>query len=229
MSAIALLSGGLDSTVAATYADRHGGLDLALTLDYGQRAAAKEIEAAASIAEVLTAEHHVVSLPFLEEMGANALTRTGVPLPEADQDSLLDAEAAARRAKQVWVPNRNALFIHVAACFAQAYDLETLVVGFNREEGETFPDNRPGFLDACNRTLSYTLDSPVRVESPTLNWDKPEIVRQGLILDAPLHKVWSCYDSGPMHCMRCESCQRLKRAFQQAGVWDRLSIHFMED
>ena len=222
MPALALLSGGLDSTVAAAHAARHGGLQVALTLDYGQRASMREIEASASIAASLGTEHKVVSLPFLKAISGSALTDDRGEIPAPSPGGLDDPEAAPERAKSVWVPNRNGLFIHVAACFAQGLGLDAIVVGFNREEASTFPDNRPEFLDACTRALSFTLDAPVRVESPTKNLDKTGIVRLGLELDAPLHLIWSCYGAGPGHCFECESCLRLKRALENAGAWEKL-------
>jgi 7-cyano-7-deazaguanine synthase len=223
MAALVLLSGGLDSTVAAAHAVRHGGLSLALTFDYGQRARAREIEASAAIAAHLGASHRVISLPFLGELSRSALNRPEDELPQACAEDLDDPGLAEARARSVWVPNRNGLFIHAAACFAQAQGLDTLVVGFNREEAKTFPDNRPEYLEAMTRTLAFTLDTPVQVISPTRDLDKAGIVRLGLDLDAPLHRVWSCYEAGPGHCFRCESCRRLERALRAEEVWDRLA------
>ena len=47
MSSIVLLSGGLDSAVSLKRAFDETGVTLALTVDYGQRAAAREAAAAA--------------------------------------------------------------------------------------------------------------------------------------------------------------------------------------
>jgi 7-cyano-7-deazaguanine synthase len=222
MPAVALLSGGLDSTVAATHAARRGGLALALTLDYGQRAVKREIAASASITAFLEAEHRIVSLPFLTDLSDSTLTDRKKRVPKPTSEGLDDPEEARERARSVWVPNRNGLFIQVAACYAQSLGLDKIVVGFNREEAITFPDNRPEYLEACTRVLSFTLDEPVRVESPTKDLDKTGIVRLGLELDAPLHLIWSCYGGGGGHCFRCESCCRLRRALESAGAWEKL-------
>lgn len=223
MTGLVLLSGGLDSTVAAAHAARHEGLALALTMDYGQRARTREIQASAAVAAHLGVAHRVVRLPFLEEISSSALNRSAKELPRTSLDNLDVAEKAQRRAQAVWVPNRNGLFVHAAACFAQAEGLDAIVVGFNREEAATFPDNRPEYLTALARTLEFTLDQPVRIESPTQDLDKPGIVRLGLDLDAPLHLIWSCYGDGSGHCFRCESCMRLERALRAEGAWDRLA------
>ena len=218
MTAVALLSGGLDSLVAATHAARHGGLALALTVDYGQRAFIRERDAARAVAEILGADHNVVDLTFLGGLGASALTRRDRDLPVTDSTDLDRREAAEDRARSVWVPNRNGIFIQVAAAFAQDRGLGRVIVGFNREEAVTFPDNRIEFLEASTSALAFTLNRPVSVESPTALLDKPGIVKLGLRLGAPLRRIWSCYDGGERHCGRCESCLRLRRALEAGGV-----------
>ena len=217
MSALALLSGGLDSLVASAHAARHGGLALAITYDYGQRASAREREAASTIAAELGAEHRVVPLPPLNR--SSALIDRGRAIPSADAGGLEDPDLAA----QVWVPNRNGLFIHAAACIAASEGLDEIIVGFNREEARTFPDNSPEFIEATNRALTFSLDAPVRVASPTTGLTKAQIVHLGVILAAPLHEVWSCYTEGPVHCMHCESCLRLKRALELEGIWEKIA------
>ena len=47
---------------------------------------------------------------------------------------------------------------------------------------------------------------------------KPQIVKLGMRLGAPLQLVWSCYRAGTRMCGRCESCARLDRALRVAGA-----------
>ena len=102
---------------------------------------------------------------------------------------------------------------------ADALDYQHIILGLNREEGATFPDNTPAFAEAATRLLALSTLRRPRVESPTSTLTKPEIVQLGLRIGAPLELVWSCYDGGPSHCWRCESCVRLRRALEQAGAW----------
>ena len=70
---ISVLSGGLDSTVAtATFKDNYH--IHALTFDYGQRSAEMEIKSAHEVCKELGAEHTVIKLPWLSELGKSALT-----------------------------------------------------------------------------------------------------------------------------------------------------------
>lgn len=219
MTGIALLSGGLDSTVAAAMAAKRGGLRLAITADYGQRAAPREIRAGERIAEALGCEHRVVELPFLEAVTRTALVARDRDLPNPTLAELDDAAGAAKASmRAVWVPNRNGLLINVAAAIGEAIGATRVVVGFNREEAVTFPDNGPEFLAAATAALAYSTANAMVVESPTVLLDKIEIVAEGARIGAPLHYVWSCYAGGERHCCACESCLRLLRALDANGL-----------
>jgi 7-cyano-7-deazaguanine synthase len=114
----------------------------------------------------------------------------------------------------VWVPGRNAVFVAVGAAWAEALGCPVVLTGFNREEADTFPDNSPEFVAAAGRFLASGTRSGVRVESPTLHWDKPEIARQARALGLGPDDFWSCYQDGPEPCHRCESCLRSARAWR---------------
>jgi len=215
MNAIALLSGGLDSTVAAWLAAREMTVTLALTCDYGQRAAAREIEAAAHIAAALGVPHTVVSLPWVKTVAHDALTDASRSLPELTPEEL-DSTAAVQSAAAVWVPNRNGLLLNIAGVFAEALRCGAIIVGFNAEEGTTFPDNTPAFMHAAERAFGFSTQQGLQVVSPTVAMTKREIVQAGQESGAPLDFVWSCYEGGPAPCRKCESCLRSQRAFAGA-------------
>ncbi len=218
MGGVALLSGGLDSTVAAAWAVRHGGLDLALTVNYGQHCASREQEAAARIATKLRLEHRTVEIPFVAEVSPSALTDQSGTIPAPSADDLDDPARADDAARDVWVPNRNGLLINVAACWAEAIGAERVVVGFNAEEAASFPDNSDEFVRAATAALAYSTLNRVRVESPLGERNKTGLVKLGLEVGAPLELIWSCYRAGREHCWQCASCQRLRRALEQNGI-----------
>ncbi len=222
MTAIALLSGGLDSTVATADAHRAGGVALALTVDYGQRAAVREMAAAREIARELGIRHRVVRLDFLRELTNTALVNRAFDLPSVAPEELDDVQGAAADAMRlVWVPNRNGLFIAVAATFAEGLGAQEIVIGLNREEGQTFSDNSAEFLERTNAALALSTLARVRVAAPTMELDKVAIVRRGYELGAPMGRIWSCYEGRDVQCRRCESCLRLLRALDRAGMLGR--------
>lgn len=219
-SAVVLLSGGLDSAVCLKATLDSMGPTLALTFDYGQRARAREAEASRGMCERLGAAHRVVELPWLAEITRTALVNGAQALPEVDAAELDDSRVTGRSAEAVWVPNRNGVFVMVAAAFAEALGAGNVVAGFNAEEGASFPDNSPAFVEAMRTALSFSTLSKVHLASPTNGLTKTQIVRLGRDIGAALDLIWSCYDGGEEPCWQCESCRRLRRALVESGSWE---------
>jgi len=218
-SAVLLLSGGLDSVAAAYMVRETAQPVLALTADYGQRAAKQELAASYAVATDLGIPHRTVFLPFLREASSGALTDRHAEMPQPSEADLDDTRgAAAASAAAVWVPNRNGVLISMAATWAEVNDIDLVVCGFNREEAQTFPDNSAAFLEASNAALAMSTRNRVRVISPTIAMDKTEIVKAAIAAGAPLQRCWSCYLGGDQPCGRCESCVRFRRALDNAGV-----------
>jgi 7-cyano-7-deazaguanine synthase len=214
-AALVLLSGGLDSTVAAAlYQQGVGPLALGLYVDYGQRAALPERSAAEAVARALDFPLVCTELPLLGAITKTALVARDVPLPSPDAESL-EAEAAAH-ADAVWVPNRNGILVNLAAALAEQRGIPVVVTGFNAEEARTFPDNGPDFVEAANAALRHSTRGAIRVHAPVIDMDKAELLRAGRRVSAPVELAWSCYEAGPEPCGRCESCLRRARAEQAA-------------
>ena len=210
MKCIVLLSGGLDSAVSLAWAKRNKYPILCLTFLYGQKAAHKEKEAAVRLAGHYQVDITVVEIPFLKEITKTALVNEDLEVPGALD--LEDEEEGKERAKKVWVPNRNGIFLNVAAAYVESLEASIIIAGFNREEAVSFPDNSPEFIQAVNNSLEYSTLSKVKVISPTQNLNKEEIVTMGHKLDLPFGYIWSCYTGEDKMCGECESCQRLDRA-----------------
>ncbi|MDO8643479.1 MAG: 7-cyano-7-deazaguanine synthase QueC, partial [bacterium] len=243
MGNILILSGGLDSTVSAfdrvlsagipsscVPDERSRGEDqpppgsssvLALTFDYGQRAAEQEKKAAAFVAAQLGIEHKVIGLPWLKELTQTSLVSTQQVLPQLKISELDDFQKTTESAKNVWVPNRNGVFLNIAATFAESLGCDTIITGFNAEEAVTFPDNSADFVKTANRFFSFSTLNKVQVKSYTQQMTKEEIVRKGVELGVDFSKIWSCYEGGEKQCGRCESCLRSIRAYKAAGIWDK--------
>ncbi len=218
--AVVLLSGGLDSLVSAHLAASDHQLCLALTCDYGQRAAEAEMRAAGIQAARLGIPQRTINLQWLGDICNAALTQADVQMPHPKTGELDDAEAAAERARQVWVPNRNAVLLMAGAAHAEALECGGIVAGFNAEEAATFSDNRAEFVEAANHLLEYSAANRPRVICPTLGMTKTEMVQAAVARGVDLCVLHSCYEAGPRHCWQCESCRRLQRALTEAGQWE---------
>ncbi|MGZ3774516.1 MAG: 7-cyano-7-deazaguanine synthase QueC [Pseudobdellovibrionaceae bacterium] len=216
---IVLLSAGLDSTVNAFDAIKHHHeVLLALTFDYGQRAAKKEVESAAKIAQHLRVAHKVVSLPWFKDFNKSSLLVESQEVPTGQQVEIDNLQKSEETAKSVWVPNRNGIFINIAAAYAEALGADAVIVGFNAEEAMTFPDNTKEFMIESTKALWYSTSSHVTVGCYTPHLKKSDIVRLGQGLRIPWELIWPCYFSGEKWCGQCESCLRSKRAFASANI-----------
>ena len=220
-SAIALLSGGLDSATAAALAQEAGARVIGLSFDYGQRHR-RELQAAAAIAEALNlAEHHTISVN-LASWGGSSLTDSAQDLPiDGVQDGVIP---------NTYVPGRNTVFISIGLSLAEARGADRLVLGVNAVDYSGYPDCRPDYLDAF-QTLA-DLSSKVgregrgpRLWAPLVEWSKQKIVEEALRLGVPIERTWSCYSGGDHPCGVCDSCRIRDAALRDAGRPDLCSTN----
>lgn len=213
---VCLLSGGLDSCVAAAWArDRGDGL-VALTARYGQ-VHDRELKAARAVAGALDADHVVVDLP-LGTFGGSSLLGEG-----AIEDRRM--EEIGDEIPSTYVPARNTVLIAVAASLAEAREADRIVIGANARDYSGYPDCRPEYLEAMERALTLGTKrgvegDGVEIVAPLIDDTKAEIVRRGVELDAPLEHTWSCYRGGEAPCGACDACKLREKGFAEAGVDD---------
>lgn len=215
--AVCLCSGGMDSTIAATIA-KQAGYDIYLFhVNYGQRAEKNELNVIKKISNTLGASDLVlVDINLFRDRSVLTSTKADIP---TGNDIDLDAVATP----PTWVHCRNLVFVALAAAYAEYLGAEKIYVGFNAEEAQSYPDNRPEFVDRFNLLLEKAVASfskPPTIEAPLINMFKPEIVKTGVAVGAPLAITWSCYQNGEKHCGVCESCQHRKRGFLEADIAD---------
>jgi len=206
-SAVILLSGGLDSLVSLDMALKEMKISLALTFNYGQRAFEEEKEASVKIAQYYGIEHKTVELPFLKEISNCALTNS------SDKD--LD------KFESVWIPNRNGLFLNIAACYCDALNIQNIIFGANKEEAVDFPDNSSEFVNISNEFFKFSTLKMPKVIAPCLQFDKIQIINYAINNNVPLKLLKSCYNSkaqtGKKHCGECMSCRLLYNAIRKSA------------
>ncbi len=218
VKSLVLLSAGLDSTVNLYEARLCSQVIGALTFDYGQRAARQEVAMAQAHCAALGISHQVVRLDFFKSFTQTALINTDAKVPVGTSVEIDDMATSTETAKAVWVPNRNGIFLNIAAGFAEGMKADWIVPGFNIEEGATFPDNTEPFLQATTQALEFSTALHVKAKCFTTHLTKTEIVRRGIELGVQFEFVWPCYMPGPHPCGECESCCRYKRACLANGL-----------
>jgi 7-cyano-7-deazaguanine synthase len=222
MSAIVLLSGGLDSYTAAAMAAREGHELYALTVRYGQ-VHRREIEAARRVARALGVAGHLELDVDLASLGGSALVGAG----EIPKDRDLDR---GHEIPATYVPARNTVFLSLALAWAEVVGAASIVIGVNALDYSGYPDCRPEYLEAFERlaalaTRAGVQGSPLRIAAPLLRLSKAEIVRAGIALGLDYGLTHSCYDPDPdgRPCGRCDSCLLRARGFAEAGIADPLA------
>ena len=215
-AAIVLLSGGLDSATTLALARGQGYDCAALSFDYGQRHSA-ELAAAARVAAQLGArEHRTVTLD-LGAFGGSALTDPAIDVPSAPTTGI----------PVTYVPARNTIFLAYALAWAEVLPARDVFIGVNAVDYSGYPDCRPEFIAAFERTANLGTRAgvegdPFRIHAPLGRGSKAEIIRQGSALGVDYGQTVSCYqaDAAGAACGACESCRLRAAGFADAGIPD---------
>ncbi len=223
--ALVLFSGGLDSAVALWWAMTRGYRQVkSITFSYGSKEESVGLPCVRSVARMAGVENIVIQLDPLRSIAraSSALVDPSRAIPPGvDGPDRLATKAA-------WVPARNLVMLSMATCYAETQMRNVdLIVGFNREEAQTFPDNSEDFVESFNLVLrDAVLAHRVRVLAPLADLTKSEIVALAAKLGVPIEFCCSCYQpkgfdgKRPIHCGLCQSCILRSRGFRSAGIPD---------
>lgn len=212
--AVVLVSGGMDSCVAAALACRDHEAAF-LHVGYGQRTEARERRAFEAIADHYGVTRRLVTrLDHLAAIGGSALTD-----PARDA---IDARRPGSAIPDTYVPFRNTHLLAIAVSWAEVIGARRIFIGAVEEDSSGYPDCRASYYAAFNRLVEEGTrpETELSVVTPLIHMSKAEIVRQGMRLGAPLRLTWSCYTESEVACGRCESCRLRLKGFAGAGVPD---------
>lgn len=218
--AIVLLSGGLDSMVAAAIAREQGYDIVALTIDYNQRHKI-ELQSAIRIAEKLEVSEHIILPLDLSRFGGSALT-SDIDVPKSGVQP-----GAGNEIPVTYVPARNLIFLSLTLGLAEARDARDIFIGVNALDYSGYPDCRPEFIEGFERladlaTKAGDQGSGFTIQTPLQYMTKADIAKEAQRLDIDPALSWTCYDpaEGDLHCGLCESCRLRKKGFEEAGIAD---------
>ncbi|GMR05265.1 MAG: 7-cyano-7-deazaguanine synthase QueC [Thermodesulfobacteriota bacterium] len=214
--AIVLLSGGLDSAVTAAIAvSKEGAENLAfLHVNYGQRTEGRELRSFNEISDHYGVEKRLVAdISYLKEIGGSALTDESIEVPEGGNTDGVPI---------TYVPFRNAHLLAIAVSWAEVSGAVEIYMGAVEEDSSGYPDCREEFFGAFAAAVSLGTKpgTNIRIITPLIHMRKPEIVKKGVALAAPLHLTWSCYADSALACGVCDSCILRLRGFSGAGMAD---------
>ncbi|MEZ5743752.1 MAG: 7-cyano-7-deazaguanine synthase QueC [Sphingomonadaceae bacterium] len=215
-AAVVLLSGGLDSMVAAGLAREAGYRLHALTIDYNQRHR-RELDSAAAIAAKLGVERHIVLPLDLRQFGGSALT-DDIAVPKGGVEEGIPV---------TYVPARNLVFLSLTLAWAESLGANDIFIGVNAIDYSGYPDCRPEFIAAFEQTANLATKlgvegSDFTIHTPLQHMSKADIAREAARLGLDAGQSWSCYDptEDGRACGVCDSCRLRKVGFERAGLVD---------
>lgn len=219
--AVALASGGIDSSTAMALAIKQGFRVHALSFDYGQRHRC-ELEAAEKVVRSLGIEDHVVAKIDLRAFGGSALT-DDIDVPKNRDVSLISDGIPV-----TYVPARNTIFLSFALGWCEILRAQDIFIGVNAVDYSGYPDCRPEFLEAFGHLANIATKAGVEgaarytIHAPLLHVSKAGIIRAGNDAGVDFSLTHSCYDptSEGLACGACDSCILRRKGFEEAGIPD---------
>ena len=202
-----LCSGGLDSVVLAT--------DLATTAPvhpiYVASGLAWEAQERAMLERALAcgsergrvAPLHVLDASVRDVYAPTHWSLTGTP-PAWDTPD-----------EDVYLVGRNVVLLGKAAVYCALRHIGRIALG--PLAGNPFPDATTEFYEVMARALSIGLAHPIAIETPYRTWHKPDVIRRGHALGAPMALTLSCMNPlDGIHCGACSKCRERHDAFIEA-------------
>jgi 7-cyano-7-deazaguanine synthase len=213
--AIVLLSGGLDSSVAAALAISKGRQLTALSIDYGQSHRI-ELKAAKRQAKRLEISRQIV---------------LRLPLGAIAKGALVDGSALNLKGPKAGKPSsyvsfRNGIFLSLAAALAEAEEALEIWGGWCGQDFGGYPDCREDFFEAMDEVMRLgswqgRRGKPFRILAPLARLSKAETLRLGASLGVDFGATWTCYAPKQGHpCGRCDACRIRAAGFEAAGLKD---------
>lgn len=212
--AVVAVSGGLDSCVTAAIANEE--YDLAVAhINYGQRTQERELKAFNNIADHYNVSKRIIiDFNHLSKIGGSSLTDESMMVTKANLEN--------EEIPTSYVPFRNTNILTACVSWAEVIEAEMIFIGAVFEDSSGYPDCRPEFFNAFNKVIELGTkpETKISINTPIIHMEKSEIIKKGIMLNAPLNLTWSCYQNEDEACGICDSCALRLRGFQQTGIED---------
>lgn len=227
IKAVAIFSGGMDSTVMVYDMLSKGVKPHLLSFNYGQRHK-KELNFARATAERLDLDHNIVDLTGLTELISNSALTTpkwsnGKGLMPAREIEVPDGHYAEETMRATVVPNRNMIMLSIAAGVCVSNGYVNVWTGVHSGDHFIYPDCRLGFIRQTAAAIELGNDGfhdfggPWEsIKAPYIKMTKADIAFRGMELGVPFETTWSCYKGGDIHCGKCGTCVERLEAIDEA-------------
>lgn len=212
---LVLASGGLDTcVVAGIMKDDYKCDDLTfLHFDYWHKVEKHEQRALKDVIEAYSARFVSVKLDFLMDLFKDSPLLTGK----------VDTTGKGMEVNLEYVPARNLMFLSLATAYAEVNGFDYIWFWGNLSESMAYPDTTAKFITDMNSALEgwVGVNKKIQILDPLKDLLKHEIVEEGLRVNAPMNKSFSCYinTEDGKHCGQCASC-RLRAIWMERNWLD---------
>lgn len=230
--AVAIVSGGLDSTTMLTQfvkdPDQQIDIVQAISFNYGQRHK-KELEYAERSADALSIPWTLIDL--WSSGLTEALSDSGSSLVDSKVE-VPDGHYAQESMKATVVPNRNMIMLSIAGGIAVAKNAPLVLTGVHAGDHFIYPDCRPGFIGTASNAfklgnLGFGPFEGMEEKdifkivggfyAPYTYFTKADIARTAIENGVKFEETWSCYKGDSIHCGRCGTCVERLEAIDEAA------------
>lgn len=195
MKTALLLSGGMDSLAIAWWKRP----DVAITIDYGQKAAEAEKRASAAVCKEVGIQHHILSIDC-SSLGSGDMAHTAP-----------DAAAPASD----WWPYRNQMLITFAAMKCIGLGVKKLLIGTVLSDGSHI-DGTPEFVRMMDQLLRLQ-EGSLEVEAPAIGMSTADLIRQSGLPASMLAWAHSCHKANTP-CWNCRGCNKYRETYDEVSV-----------
>ncbi len=214
LEAVVVFSGGQDSTTVLFAAIAQHGADkvAALSFDYGQRHRT-ELDAAREIAKLAGVEHRVLDLSVLNACAISAQTRVEIEV---------SATGGLGGLPSTFTPNRNMVFISLAASYAISRGAHRLYLGVCQTDFSGYPDCRREFIDAAEHAVRVgNVTGDFAILTPLMHMTKAETVQLSRALGPACEEAVAlsvtCYHGKRPGCGSCPACLLRIKGFAECA------------
>ena len=213
MRAVAIFSGGLDSTTLLHYIMEQGYEIYGLSFDYHQRHV-KELGFAKYWGERKCVEHKIIKLDIEDVISHSALSDESIKLPEEHYTH--------ENQRITVVPNRNMVMLSIAIAYAENLGISEVFYAAHFSDRAIYRDCRKEYITALSLASQLGTYNNVEVKAPFVDMTKTEVVKMGLDLGVKFEKTWSCYKGEERPCCRCATDLERAEAFMLNDIKDPL-------
>lgn len=186
-----------------------------LSYDYGQRHSRELNLAEYHVKKLKIKEWQTIDTSFIKKLApTSSLTNNDIETPDIRQ-------MAGEAQPKSYVPNRNMIFLSIAASYAEAVGASIVYHGATKIDSLAgYWDASPEFIPTINDVLALNRETRIKIEAPLIEMDKADIVKEGVRLKVKFSKTYTCYSGDNLSDANSPSSALRIKGFANAGYID---------